>query len=267
MDWYYHDGSAQQGPIHADDFAARVNEGVIHSETYVWHSGMTDWKKLAEAVPDWKAQFTTADLAASTVKAQASGPVGGSVESCLECRRSFPKADLVFFNQGWVCADCKPGFVQKIKEGVETSALGVEYAGFWIRFAAKLIDGVILSVVQFAGQLVLMLLMAGIGESGDAAAVLAIVLGLVFALVSIAIRVAYDTYFVGKYQATPGKMACGLKVIRPGGEPLTYGRALGRHFAEWVTGLTLAIGYILAAFDEQKRSLHDRIADTRVVRK
>jgi uncharacterized RDD family membrane protein YckC len=66
--------------------------------------------------------------------------------------------------------------------------------------------------------------------------------------------------------ATPGKMALGMKVIRADGQPLSVGLSLGRWAASWVSCLTLFIGYIIAAFDAQKRTLHDHICDTRVVR-
>ena len=73
-------------------------------------------------------------------------------------------------------------------------------------------------------------------------------------------------FFLGKFGATPGKMACKLKVVRPDGERISYARALGRHFAEMLSGIILYIGYIMAAFDEEKRTLHDRICDTRVIK-
>jgi uncharacterized RDD family membrane protein YckC len=72
---------------------------------------------------------------------------------------------------------------------------------------------------------------------------------------------------VGKFAATPGKMACGLKVIMSDGSQVTYWRALGRHFAKVLSVLILYIGYIMVAFDEEKRGLHDRICDTRVIHK
>ena len=86
-------------------------------------------------------------------------------------------------------------------------------------------------------------------------------------LFNIGLGVVYTTYFLGKYAATPGKMACGLKVVTSDGEKVSYARALGRHFAEWLNVFTLWIGYIMAAFDEEKRTLHDRICDTRVIKK
>jgi uncharacterized RDD family membrane protein YckC len=71
---------------------------------------------------------------------------------------------------------------------------------------------------------------------------------------------------VGKFAATPGKMACKLKVVLPEGDRVSYARAIGRHFAKYISGLILGIGYIMAGFDEQKRALHDRICDTRVIK-
>ena len=89
----------------------------------------------------------------------------------------------------------------------------------------------------------------------------------VFMLLQYAIPAVYDTWFVGKYGATPGKMACKLKVVVADGTPVTYSRAVGRHFAKWLSSIILAIGFIMAAFDDERRTLHDRICETRVIRK
>jgi uncharacterized RDD family membrane protein YckC len=89
----------------------------------------------------------------------------------------------------------------------------------------------------------------------------------IVALFGILIAASYNVFFVGKYGATPGKMALKLKVVRADGSSLTYGRACGRYFAELLSSLACMIGYIMAAFDEEKRALHDRICDTRVIRK
>jgi uncharacterized RDD family membrane protein YckC len=162
--------------------------------------------------------------------------------------------ELIQFGDALVCGKCKPLFVQKLKEGV-TVAEEMVYAGFWIRFGAKFIDGIIVGVVGFA-----------LGFLGSFIVRHAVVATVLENVLSFALSVAYATYFVGSYGATPGKMACGLKVVRPDGEKISYARACGRFFAEFVSSLTLAIGYIIAAFDGEKRSLHDRICDTRVIK-
>ncbi len=171
---------------------------------------------------------------------------------CSECGREFGEDALIVFGDSMVCAECKPFFVQKLKEGVNVAGELV-YAGFWIRVGAKIIDWVIGAVVSsgfgFAAGLI----------GGIQAHLTANILTWGFA-------VAYPTFFLGKYGATPGKMACGLKVIRPDGEALRYGRALGRFFGEFLSAVILCIGYLMVAFDKEKRALHDRVCDTRVVK-
>ena len=77
--------------------------------------------------------------------------------------------------------------------------------------------------------------------------------------------ISYETIFIGKYGATVGKMACRIKVVTADGGQVSYLRAVGRYFAKLLSAFTLMIGYIIAAFDPEKRALHDRICNTRVV--
>ena len=85
-------------------------------------------------------------------------------------------------------------------------------------------------------------------------------------LIGLAIVVAYEVYFVSAHGATPGKMALGLKVIRADGGPhladAGAGAAISRRGS---SAIILMIGYIMAAFDPEKRALHDRICETRVI--
>ena len=80
------------------------------------------------------------------------------------------------------------------------------------------------------------------------------------------IFILFNGFFLMKFGATPGKMALGLKVVSPDGSTIGGGKAFGRTFAEILSGLICNIGYIIAAFDGQKRALHDHIAGTRVIR-
>jgi uncharacterized RDD family membrane protein YckC len=84
-------------------------------------------------------------------------------------------------------------------------------------------------------------------------------------LVQLGLSLAYDVYFLTTKGATPGKMALGLKVTRADGGPISAGLAVGRYFAKILSSLTLCIGFIIAGFDREKRSLHDHICGTRVV--
>jgi len=102
-------------------------------------------------------------------------------------------------------------------------------------------------------------------QSGVAAGFM--VFQLVLFFINLAIAISYETFMIGKYGSTVGKMACNLKVVTPEGGQVSYMRAFGRYFAKILSYLICAIGYIIAAFDDQKRALHDRICDTRVVYK
>ena len=162
---------------------------------------------------------------------------------------------MVSYESRYICAECKPLFFQKIKEGAAVAGDRV-YAGFWIRFGAKFVDGIILNII---GQLLAVVIKLGVKDV-ETATYISAGIGLV-------LNAAFVIYFTGKYGATPGKMACKIEVIRSDGSPMTYGRATGRYFAEILSSLTLGIGYLMVAFDDEKRALHDRICDTRVVRK
>jgi len=208
-----------------------------------------------------------------------SGPgvgTGGGSHRCCECDRTFPEADLVAFEGRWVCAGCKSALFQRIREGAVLPG-DMVYGGFWIRLGAKLIDNLILS----AGAVVILGIAFGIGfavyaprmrAAGAEDAIVrlfeppvGLLLQLGMQLVFNGVAILYNTLFTGRYGATPGKMACGLRVVTADGGKVTYGRALGRAFGEILSGMICSIGYIIAAFDSEKRALHDHICSTRVI--
>jgi len=250
MSWYYAENSERRGPIEDAAFQTLVSAGTVKPDTLVWRDGFADWIPYSQAA--------SAVAAAATASTSPGGVITGPASSavaCTQCGRLFPADETVTYEGKHVCAECKPLFFQKIKEGALVVG-EVVYAGFWIRFAAKFVDGIIMNIVSK----VFTLLVGATFQGNSQAAIIAMVIALV-------LNAGYIIYFTGKYGATPGKMACKIQVIRPDGSPMTYGRATGRYFAEILSSLTLFIGYIMVAFDEEKRALHDRICDTRVVRK
>lgn len=79
--------------------------------------------------------------------------------------------------------------------------------------------------------------------------------------------IAYSSGFLARFQATPGKMLLGLKVVNSDGGRLSEMQAFGRSCAELISSLLLYIGYLIAVSDDRSRTLHDRLAATAVVRK
>ena len=184
---------------------------------------------------------------------------------CSECGQPRLASELARFGDRLVCPACKDSYAQKLREGV-APATAMVYAGFWIRFVAVLIDGIILFVVDSILNFAVlgtsaMRFATNPAEVGTAMSGL----GLIW-LISVAIQCGYETYFIGKMGATPGKMALGLKVVRADGSPVDYARAAGRFFAKILSYIILCIGFIMAGFDAQKRALHDMICDTRVIK-
>lgn len=250
MVWYYAHERNRVGPIDDAEFEALVDTGVIVPETLVWNETLPNWVRYADVV-----------LQGST--AAESGGQGRPVETCHECGRMFPQDNMIQYQDAWICASCKPVFIQKLKEGANLGA-SFEYGGFWIRFAAKFLDGMIQGSVTMVFGVISGIFIALIGPNEG----VAIAFQLFIQAISLAFAIFYGTFFVGKFAATPGKMICGLKIIMADGTPVSYPRALGRYFAnDWLNPLTLGIGYLMAAFDDEKRGLHDRICDTRVIKK
>jgi len=146
--------------------------------------------------------------------------------------------------------------MEPILDAPVSAQRNIQYAGFWIRVAATIIDSLVL---QFGLGLVLGIIVVAINTTGSEE---------MYILVFIVFIVVYIGYYPlmesSSRQATLGKMAVGIKVGNQYGERLSFGNALGRFFAKILSGLTLYIGYMMAGWDDKKQALHDKIADTYV---
>jgi len=142
------------------------------------------------------------------------------------------------------------------------SAASMNYAGFWIRFLALIIDGVIISVVAS---------LFGLNH---------------VAPVSVGYSAMYSSsasmylsnpgqmwlsliYVVGFWiwkSATPGKMILGLKIVDAEGKSITWQKAAIRYIGFIISGAVICLGFIWAAFDAKKQGWHDKLAGTFVVK-
>ena len=181
---------------------------------------------------------------------------------CSECGRPWPADDLARFGEQLVCPECKNAYTQRLLEGAGPAS-AVEYAGFWIRVLAHLIDWTILIIPQLVLQYTLINPMIKEAARGGGGILAMIGFFMLSSLISLGIACSYESLFVYRLAATPGKMALGLKVLRPDRSRLGLGRSVGRYFAKI---LNVGILYIIIAFDAEKRGLHDMICDTRVIR-
>ncbi len=138
------------------------------------------------------------------------------------------------------------------------------YAGFWKRFAAGFIDYFITFILSaIVGGIIGLIY----GASAGTAAIeeIAMFLG---SLAGFLVTWIYHAAFESSpKQATPGKMALGIKVTDLEGRPVGFGKATGRYFGKIISILILFIGFIMIAFSRKKQGLHDMMAGCLVVNK
>jgi uncharacterized RDD family membrane protein YckC len=129
----------------------------------------------------------------------------------------------------------------------------MNFAGFWVRTGAYLIDGILLWVVQVV---IAYAFFGGFSFTES---------NLGLSLVSFLIGVTYFTGMESSFrQATLGKMAVGIQVGDSNGEQLSFANALGRYFAKFLSAIILCIGFMMAGWDDKKQGLHDKLANTYV---
>lgn len=190
-------------------------------------------------------------------------PVTGELRYCTECGQAHSPEDLLELGSRLVCAQCKPLFVQRLREtGVGPSE--IRYAGFWIRFGARVIDTVLM---WFVASLLAMVFVFPAVQTARPDPIRILKGEGLLMLIQTIIAAAYEIALTVKFGGPIGKFALGLRVVTADGRPIGWAQSTGRYFATWISGFTFGVGYVLAAFDEQKRALHDHVASTRVVRK
>jgi uncharacterized RDD family membrane protein YckC len=156
------------------------------------------------------------------------------------------------------------------RPGMRPPVAKSEPAGFWIRFAAYLIDAAIIMVpmlIVMAVSVPMMFRAAQTGQS-DSPSAWIFVLPTLGGLLTAVLSIAYPLYFWTSRGATPGKSLLGLQIVTSEGKsPIDFKSAVLRLIGYMINGFTFGIGFLLIALSEDKRGLHDRIADTTVVRR
>jgi uncharacterized RDD family membrane protein YckC len=248
--WYYADaGNQRQGPVASADLVGLRQQGALGWQTLVWREGMADWRPMAEFAGELAADEDLRWQSAAVPGAgSAAAPGGADVDSPY----TPPTAPVAGHEQ------------------VVTGGEVVE-AGFWKRFAALVIDGVVLSAAYYA-LLIGFVVIFGLGAASifsmdgtGVGGLFAVLLGLVYLLYPVLSAIYFVAMETSSHQATLGKMAVGIKVVDRGGRKLGRGHALGRWFSHLLCYLTLYIGYLMVAFTRHKQGLHDMVNGTQVV--
>ena len=161
------------------------------------------------------------------------------------------------------------------------TSTATQYAGFWLRLGALIIDGIIIGIVQFIIIFPLLGLMGLASFSAlqnidsenmsneEAMAILPGLIGAAVVLWMASLVVQWLYYALmesSAKQATLGKMAVGIRVTDMNGGRISFMRATGRYFGKILSALIMCVGYLMAAFTEKKQALHDLMAGCLVVK-
>jgi uncharacterized RDD family membrane protein YckC len=210
------------------------------------------------------------------------GPVPFQVLSGMLQRGELQGGDLVWRDgmPAWIPASSAPelmaaiptipgsiGYYNPIAGGYG-AADQIDYAGFWLRWVAAVIDGLLLGVVG-------LVINFGIGVQGPFFNVPGrgpqfYALGLVGLRSSLGwiIGWLYNALMESSsLQGSLGKLALGITVTDMQGQRISFGRATGRYWGKIISTITIYIGYMMAGWTEKKQALHDIMAECLVIRR
>jgi uncharacterized RDD family membrane protein YckC len=231
-EWYYAVGGQQRGPVPLETLRTLAASRQLQPQDLVWSPAMENWQQAGSV----EGLFGAGGVPPSQ-QATVAPPYPHSTQGVGPLSYHTPEHH------------------------------GAAYAGFWIRFVAAVIDGIVTGIGgacvggMFGGFLGL-----GMGASGASRGDVEAVATLLGYLLGFVVRWLYEAIMTSSAaQATLGKMAVGIVVVDESGNRVSFARATGRHFGKYLSTLTLCIGYLMAGWTERKQALHDYMASTLVI--
>lgn len=303
--WFYATDDTPRGPISREELLQLDRDGVLKANSLVWREGLPRWEPWRELAPSLRSE---SDAEESAV--------------CAHTGRRLPLSQMSRYGEHWVAREELDAFVQALREGriLPPTSGTLEFVGFWWRVLASTIDWavkLIPTVICFLPYTILLIQRVAAGLDGNnpldpfadftgpggTPLLLAYVGG---TLAYVVISIFYDTWMVGKYGGTVGKLALGFRVVNADGSAVSYRKAFGRWAAEtldkaiwfvpaliaqalsaaalgpnpqqltpaFFVGLGAMLGwyvvggfpYYMAGWTREKKALHDILCSTRVVR-
>jgi len=182
--------------------------------------------------------------------------VSEGVRRCARCGSPFCTDCVVDISGKPYCATCKGEELLDVRSGVSHGAFDLATVGK--RFLAAFVDGFIVWIV-------LAVLNFGFTFATAAARINSFAFSILWQFMLWGLAVAYQATMLASRGQTLGKMAVRIKVISADGTELSTGQAWGREVARALLGILCIVDYIPAFFNEQKTTLHDMAAKTRVI--
>jgi uncharacterized RDD family membrane protein YckC len=163
--------------------------------------------------------------------------------------------------------------IEKSAAVLQVNQAPVKYAGFWRRLTAYFVDSIVLSILYIIVILALGFAINIFREFvlGQAPTQEFETSGLVSWLAGIAmflVPAIIIIMFWKKYGATPGKMLLGCKIVDATTfQKLSYKQCIIRLIGYYLSAIILFIGYITIIFSKRKQGLHDKLANTIVIKR
>jgi len=246
IEWHYGKGGQKIGPVSQGDLQQLILTGQLTENDYVWRAGYENWVKASQVI-ELQQMFG------------GGAPIPGSAGAPIN----------VDFDMGGGLG--KFGELSKRGPAISFGASD-DYAGFWKRFAAMLIDSLVLLIPQFIINILGAVFGTMVASGGDTPEQQQMVAALASIVITLPLGLAlYIGYFAGMesstLQATLGKMALGIIVTDLDGDRVSFLRATGRYLGKIVSSMICCVGFIMAGFTERKQALHDMMASCLVVNK
>ena len=273
--WYYVQAGQRLGPVSIETLQALISAGSVHSSELVWTEGMPDW------------------VAASTMPALFIAPTPRPVNPFVQQQPVYQQPTYApGYGPPAYVAQPQPGYSQQgYQQPVNYAPMYPSggYANIWERFVAMVIDYLILGVLSCVIAGVCMgclglnvgtvnpqpapvpglIHQPSYGSSTTAEQRNAqIGLGVVFMCGMIVALwwLYYARMESSSWQATLGKRAMGIRVTDYRGQRISFAQATGRFVGKGLSYMIGSVGFIIAAFTEQRQALHDMMAGCLVVR-
>ena len=287
--WYYVENDEEVGPVPAAVIKQKVAAGVIGPDDEIWKDGLPDWVPARKVKGLFTAGATgsarTATAAPAPPPAPEPVPEPAPVAEPDEPDDWLDDApedggdpfDLPATTGGRSSSRGGKSRGGKKKSRARASARPLAdrlaggdfvYGGVFKRFVALFLDGLILILPNFALLFLGGFLLDSMGGPGGDPGVGGLIVILVIGAAVLALNVGYNAYFESSpKQATFGKGAMNLIVTDKNGDRISFGRAIGRILSKTIiTGnIPFGLGWLMAAFTDQKQALHDMIAGTLVL--
>ncbi|RPI80128.1 MAG: DUF4339 domain-containing protein [Desulfobacteraceae bacterium] len=119
MDWYYYDGKDRVGPLDDEPFKQAIASGKIKDTTLIWKPGMKGWQRFKDLSrqPEILAMLPNLETDKQRV-------------TCVNCNKTYPVTEVILYDNKHICPNCKPEFVQRLKEGAPLPGAPVDFKDF-----------------------------------------------------------------------------------------------------------------------------------------